>query len=70
MNSSFETTWVGIGESTPFFRSRCPLRTHMALSFGDAEVRRPDPGTAAIIHQGSAKIKLPASFAARMTAAV
>ena len=29
MNSSFETTWVGTGESTPLSRSRSHLGIHM-----------------------------------------
>ena len=33
MNSSFETTCVGTGESTPFDRSRCPFRIHMDGAF-------------------------------------
>src|SRR5215813_10604718 len=32
MNSSFETTWVGMGASTPFFRSRSTLGIHISFS--------------------------------------
>src|SRR6185369_7728382 len=36
MNSSFDTTCVGIGESTPFFTSRSPFGIHIAsLPFKD-----------------------------------
>src|SRR5262245_49156209 len=30
MNSSFETTWVGIGDSTPFFSSRLNFGIHIS----------------------------------------
>src|SRR5215510_13408794 len=29
MNSSFETTWVGMGDSTPFFSSRLNFGIHI-----------------------------------------
>src|SRR5712691_13267603 len=44
MNSSFDTTWVGIGESTPFLRSLIPFGIHIAsLPFKD-ELNAEDDG--------------------------
>src|SRR3954454_14662622 len=40
MNSSFDTTCVGTGESTPSFRSRCHLGIHIDHSFAGGRSHR------------------------------
>src|SRR5262249_13133980 len=61
MNSSFETTWVGTGESTPFLRSRTHFGIHIErLLERDGEVgpRFKIPPGVATCHGGSSAILL------------